>query len=275
MQAFWDKHKAWIILAVSLLSLLAIFGMSSKARADGPTKSASILPSIPGITTTGSWSGFYVGAHAGYGWSAYNGSMIYTDADKYPGFDATGKTIDTEGAIAGGQVGFNVQTGSIVWGIEADASWADMGGTAELLPYPKGYPANGAPAWVFTTNIDWLATIRGRVGVANGKTLTYATAGIAFAGVETSHNVVGPGYSAFGSRSDTLVGWTVGGGIEWMFAQHWSLKAEYLYYRFDDAGGIHTGEQSTSCKTPCAHTTDGFGGDIDLHTVRFGLNYRF
>lgn len=221
------------------------------------------------------WSGLYMGVHAGYGWGAFDGSMIYTDATKGDGFDATGKTIDAEGAIAGGQVGFNFQTGAIVWGIEADASWADIQGDARFLPYPVGYPKNGSPAWDFESQIDWLATVRARLGFASGRTLTYVTGGVAFAGSETSINVVGPGYKASGSKDETLTGWVGGGGFEWLVDRHWTVRAEYLYYNFGDAGGILKGTQMTSCNPACAHVTDGFGGNIELHTVRVGLNYKF
>ena len=221
------------------------------------------------------WSGPYLGVHAGYGWSAFDGSMIYTDATDGDGFDADAKTIDAEGGIAGGQVGFNFQNGSIVWGIEADASWSDISGDATFLPYPVNYPANGSPAWAFETSIDWLATVRGRLGIAADRTLIYGTGGIAWAGAETSLDVVGPGYDAWGRKSETLTGWTVGGGLEHALSRQWTIRAEYLYYRFDDVGGILPGMQMTSCNPACPHETDGFGGDIDLHTVRVGVNYQF
>jgi outer membrane immunogenic protein len=117
--------------------------------------------------------------------------------------------------------------------------------------------------------------VRARLGFVYGRTLIYGTGGVAFAGAETSIDVVGPGYDAWGRKSETLVGWTVGGGLEWLIAQNWTVRAEYLYYRFDDVGGILEGEQMTSCNPACAHTTDGFGGDLDLHTVRMGVNYKF
>ena len=264
------------LAAAMLVAILAV-GYCHDAKADGLPKSGSGILPIGEVAKAApsSWSGFYLGGHVGYGWSDFDGNMIYTDATKGDGFDASGQTIKAQGEIAGGQIGFNWQTGSIVWGIEADASWSRIEGDKQLLPYPNGYPKNGSPAWEFSTNIDWLATVRGRVGYASGRTLIYATAGVAFAGVETNLDVVGKGYDAYGSKSENLVGWTVGGGVEWMLAQNWTFRAEYIYYKFDDVGGILPGEQSTSCKSPCPHTTDGFGGDLDLHVVRGAINYKF
>lgn len=259
-------------IAAMFAALVIAAGYCMPAKADGLPKSGMLPIGEVAKVAPGSWTGFYVGAHAGYGWSNFDGSMIYTDATNGDGFDSSGKTLKGQGAIAGGQVGFNWQAGAVVWGVEADASWARIDGGAMLLPYPNNYDS---PAWDFSTSIDWLATVRGRLGFASGKTLIYATGGVAFAGIQTSHDVVGPGYSAYGSKSENLIGWTVGGGLEWMLAPNWTLKTEYLYYRFDDVGGILSGMQSTSCDAPCPHHTDGFGGDLDIHTIRAGLNYKF
>jgi outer membrane immunogenic protein len=199
----------------------------------------------------------------------------YTDANHGDGFDAAGKVIDGEGALVGGQLGFNVQTGSFVWGVEGDLSWSGLAGSKRLLPYPINYPANGSPAWDFDNQINWLATVRARLGITSGSLLVYGTGGFAFAEVESHLDVVGPGYNAWGQRTDTALGWTGGGGLEWMISRSWTLKAEYLYVNLGSVGGILAGEQTTSCVTPCPHTTDGFGGDLDVHTVRVGVNYRF
>lgn len=257
------------LAALTAVAILAV-GYCHDAIADGLPKSG-LLP-IGEVAKAGSWSGFYVGGHVGYGWSGLDGSMIYTDAKKGDGFDASGKTLDADGAIAGGMLGFNLQTGNVVWGIEADASWAGIEGNTTLKPYPA---SKGAPDWAFNSKIEWLATVRARLGFTSGRTLVYGTGGVAFSGIETSHDVIGKGYSAWGNKSENAVGWTVGGGFEWLLSDNWTMRAEYLYYRFDDVGGILAGEQSTSCKVPCAHTTDGFGGDLDLHTTRIGFSYKF
>lgn len=221
------------------------------------------------------WTGIYVGAHGGKAWSTVDGSMVYTDATPGDGFDASGKSLDGNGAIYGGQIGFNYQAGRMVFGIEADGSWAEIDGGERFLPYPVNWPANGSPAWDIDTSVDWLASIRARVGLTAGNTLVYATGGAAFAGIENRLNVVGPGYNGNGRKSEDVTGWTVGGGIEYALSRQWTIRAEYLYYRFDDVGGILPGTQTTSCKPACPHTTDGFGGDLELHAVRIGANHSF
>jgi outer membrane immunogenic protein len=281
------SHKLCAAILGALLALLLVEGAPVSAADKGGAKVAGAIaakPSdpapgkpdflpIPGaMVSSSTWGGLYLGAHAGYGWGGWDGSMIYTDATPYDGFDGDGKEIKSQGAIAGGQIGFNVQSGNVVWGLEGDAAWSDIKGARTLLPYPS---SSGSPAWEFDTNIEWLATARARLGLAAGNALIYATGGAAFAEVNSSLDVVGEGYSAWGHKNEIKTGWTVGGGVEWMFAQNWTLKAEYLYINLGKVGGILPGEQTTSCETPCAHTTDGFRGDLDIHTVRIGINYLF
>jgi outer membrane immunogenic protein len=175
----------------------------------------------------GTWSGFYVGINGGYGFGTYDAFSLKPD-----------------GALAGGTLGYNLQTGMWVWGIEGDFDWSDMNDSG----------ACGANTCKFKN--DWLATVRGRVGYAgwNGF-LPYFTGGAAFAGVKGSN-------SAFGSSSDTLIGWTVGGGVEYAMFNNWSVKLEYLYA---DLG-----------KFDCANcSAAGTDAAFKTNIVRAGINYRF
>src|SRR5262249_11103487 len=112
------------------------------------------------------WSGPYLGFHAGKGWGRWDGNMVYTDAALVPAepfgaFDDSSHTINSSSAIGGGQVGWNIQSGAIVWGIEADGSWAHFEGDTVMFPYPddpnRG-TAVGTPAWSFGVENNWLAT---------------------------------------------------------------------------------------------------------------------
>lgn len=229
-----------------------------------------------------SWTGFYLGAHGGYGSGGWDGSQIYTDAHMMPvwypaggAFDTSSHTIDTKGGFGGGQIGFNVQSGAVVWGIEADASWSGIKGDTVLLPFPDDPAAGtayGTPAWGFAIENKWLATVRGRLGVTAGPVLVYGTGGVAFGGFDITHTVIGyPDPEGRTSRrSDTKVGWTAGAGAEWMITPHWSLKAEYLYVKFSDVGGLTSGWAPAY-----GPATDGFKGDVDLHTAKLGLNFKF
>jgi outer membrane immunogenic protein len=179
---------------------------------------------------TWSWNGFYYGVHAGYGWS---------DIDWQEG--GLNGSHDGSGGTLGGQIGYNWQTGRLVYGIEGDlsAAWID-GGTG-----------------CCDHSVNWLASIRGRLGLAvnDNRTLLYATAGGAWADID---------YNGLASFSDTHSGWVVGGGIEHMLTPHMSVRAEYLYYALDDttapAGSLGVGPTNL---------------DPNIQTLRVGLNFKF
>lgn len=188
------------------------------------------------------WSGLYVGAHIGYGWTD-------TDWD----FGAGGAFSDSgRGGLAGGQIGYNWQVGRIVFGVEGDISSSWMDGTT------------GCPAGAFTCDhsVNWMASARGRLGVAvnDNRTLLYGTAGAAWADVDLTSNAV-PG----GGFSKTASGWVAGAGIEHMLTEKLSARIEYLYYGFD------------SIDAPAGTLDPGLPAKLDLSSqvVRFGLNLKF
>jgi outer membrane immunogenic protein len=169
------------------------------------------------------------------------------------------------GFIGGGQIGYNYQYGSsVVLGLEADIQGADIRGTTTgsgasqaILRTPfdsntnAGTITSGISAVAVQGGVDWLGTVRGRLGYLVTPTLLlYGSGGLAYgnawANVEqtsiehhfaTADLSLYPGYHnetstwlGGGRQSQILTGWTAGGGIEWMFMQNWSLKAEALYW---------------------------------------------
>jgi outer membrane immunogenic protein len=143
-----------------------------------------------------------------------------------------------------------------------------------FAPYPND-PAHGTgvgtPDWGFAIQNDWLATVRGRLGVTAGSVLLYGTGGVAFGGFSLGHTVVGyPDPSGRGgNRNETQTGWAAGAGAEWAISRNWSAKAEYLYYSFQDVGGTFTPDAKYG------PATDGFNGDFNIQSVRMGINYKF
>lgn len=180
------------------------------------------------------WTGLYTGLHAGYGW----GTSRQTDA-----LGVTTGNYDTDGFIGGGTLGYNFQSGQIVWGLETDISYSDINGTGFSGPF------------AYTSSIDWLWTVRGRVGVDMNGWMPYITGGFAMADVEAT-SLDG----AFG-RSDTKTGWTIGGGLEVKMDRNWSFKAEYLY--------VDLGSVRVATPTPIKADFD------ETHIVRAGINYKF
>lgn len=184
------------------------------------------------------WTGFYIGATAGYGW----GESRITD----PGVVTTGD-FDIEGFIGGATLGGNWQSGDLVFGVEGDISFADIDGSG----------AGGCSSDCFT-EIEWLGTLRGRGGFAINDLLIFAAGGLAVGDVFASSNING-----FGSNTETRFGWTVGGGLEWAVTQDFSVKAEYL---FVDLGHV---DIPTIQPTPDTADVD------ETHIFRVGVNFHF
>jgi outer membrane immunogenic protein len=218
--------KRFILAACAGLLAAAMASPSFAADMPGPYVAPAYSPAF-------NWTGFYAGINGGYAFGKSN----WTDTT-----GATTGDFDLTGALAGGTIGYNVRTGSWVWGFEADgaASWL------------KG---SDAAACCETKN-DWFATARGRFGFAFGQWLPFVTAGAAFGDVKMT--AVG-----FGSATATKIGWTAGGGLEYAFMGAWSAKVEYLYA---DLG-----------KASCGAAACGLDTDVTFKTsiVRAGVNYHF
>jgi outer membrane immunogenic protein len=198
-----------------------------------------------------SWRGFYVGLNTGYAWG---GDDTVTLSGS--GIGTASGSLSPSGWFGGGQIGYNAQFQSLVFGIEADLQGSNISDSF-------GGPIPGSPYFAqASTKVDWFSTIRGRVGYAAGPALLYATGGFAFANVDTEIAAIGPGTSVSFSNDQVKTGYTVGGGIEWAFAPNWSLRSEYLYVNLGD-------QDFTAPGGYAAHT------ETDFHTVRMGLNYRF
>src|SRR5205823_5167500 len=127
--------------------------------------SAPVLKAPPPIAPVATWTGFYIGVHGGVAWEQGQNS--------FTGYWAAAPiTTTATTGIAGGQIGYNWQQGSYVFGIEADGSWLGKGGTASAsATQPAG--CCGAVTYNAANQIRWLATARVRAGLAVGDTLAY------------------------------------------------------------------------------------------------------
>jgi len=181
------------------------------------------------------WTGFYIGVNAGYGFG--KSDWEFPAASPSP-----------KGFLGGATIGYNFQTGSWVWGVEADGDYSAIKGSTSCF----------VGLDTCETKLTWLATGRGRIGYAGWNNwLPYLTAGVAGGNIKATE-------SFFGSASKTKIGWTAGAGIEYALWTNWSVKAEYLYV---DLGNFDCG---VSCG---AVATDNVSFKTNI--ARIGVNYRF
>ncbi|MGY4504875.1 outer membrane immunogenic protein [Bradyrhizobium sp. GM24.11] len=209
--------------------LLALTGAASAADlAARPYTKAPVA-----VASVYNWTGFYLGIVGGGAWEAASGDP------------------KMKGGFVGGTAGYNWQTGNVVFGIEADGSWADVSASATT-------PVLGIPVTT-SSKTDALGTVRGRIGWAVNNVLFYGTGGYAW--IDNKISVSALGVTLSDSKFHS--GWTVGAGVEAFFAPQWSVKGEYLYRSLGSEtyfGGIGA---------PVA------SGTINFHTVQVGVNYHF
>ena len=183
------------------VSLLVAFSGSATA-ADLPNRIYAPIFTSPIF----SWTGFYVGLHAGYGVTEARrkGTVLAAPMN-------VSKSLD--GFIGGVHAGYNYQTGSIVLGVEADLDYAGAKGSTTALGVTS------------TDSFKLKGSVRGRVGYAFDRVLFYGTGGIALA--STSINTT---YLATSAKNDHVrIGWTIGAGAAYAFTDALSARLEYRY----------------------------------------------
>jgi opacity protein-like surface antigen len=236
--------------ALAAVTLVAMGAAATAADLSRP-------PVIQAPQPYAGWSGFYLGLNAGGGIG--NGRSDFSVGG------ATFATVNNSlpGAIGGAQAGYNWQTGMTVLGVETDFQAASLKGTltAPCLAL-CGLPLTAT----YSQKVPWFGTVRGRLGVASSGWLIYATAGYAYARLETDAFAAAGPASATISLRDTRSGWTAGGGIEVALAPNWSAKLEYLYL---DLGRHNT----TLAFAGVPATVDD--AHLTMNVVRAGVNYRF
>jgi outer membrane immunogenic protein len=215
----------------------------------------------PAFVSMHDWSGFYAGAQVGYGRSAFDWSAIgYADSqgDEYFGKSHKGNFF------GGVHAGYNLQAGSLVYGIEGDIEYA--GAKHQYLHAPD-------LNWGYDQKIGWQGSLRARLGYAHGNALLYATGGLAVA--ETKFNAVCywcEVSNASDTSKKTRVGWTIGGGVQYAIDRSWSVRAEY---RYTDLGKQNV---DTSAFWTLNDDTENFYADsvrLTSHAVRLGISYAF
>lgn len=217
----------------------------------------------PPTPPTVSWAGPYVGLNLGVAWNhaAFSDDigpsgtrLVFPAAMADPFWSPT-----TAGFTIGGQAGYNWQTGNVVYGIEGDLNWVDSRTSAIIN-------ANTIPE-AASTKLDWMSTLRGRVGWEFSHVLLYGTGGLAVAHFSDAWGYAPGGGHDF-TTNNVRVGWTGGGGLEYMLASHWTVRIEGLYADF--------GSKELTVVNPNSSFLSGTYSSSFRHsvsTVRGGLNW--
>lgn len=191
-----------------------------------------------------SWTGGYLGIHAGYG-----GGGLGPNTNALPNL-GTFFSPSVTGLIGGYQIGYLRKLPSnLVVGAEASMTYVSPVDQAKLVPAP------------FNTTVEYIATLRGRFGYAFGDVLPYVTGGVAFAGSRLDVN--GPDGDVLSSRRQIHTGWTAGAGVEFMLGDGWSARGEYSVT-----------DLASRTYSPSDFALRDVTVTPRIHALRFGLNYR-
>lgn len=245
---------------------------------------AIILLSALGTASaaTQNWTGFYVGAAAGYGWGEANDSINMqgdwvTDGTNDNTFltpYATNK-LNPNSFVGGAQAGYNYEIKHWVPGIAADFDYFGMSAN-----YSSGFLAHESAITTNTYSLDssfssnWLITIRPRLGYAFGSFLPYITGGLAIANQKFSQNLtqLNLDYTENASLSNVGLGWTVGAGVEYALRTQWQLTLEYLYV---DLPSNSVTTYGTFASVPVANYYSSHTVQLNANIIRAGLVYTF
>jgi opacity protein-like surface antigen len=219
------------MLRLALATAAAGVVAGSTFAAEMPVKAPRA--SAPIVAPSYNWSGAYIGANFGSAWS--NGSLAI------PGNNFYGGTTEFIGGL---QAGYNIQAGQLLFGVEGDIDWATF-----------NHPALPAPT-LGAVSQQWISTLAGRAGIVNDRWLVFGKLGGGWA--QSTAMIALPGSAWSGSA--VTGGWLVGGGIEYGFKPHWTVKLEYDHLALSN--------WNSPTVPPVA-----LSRDIDM--VKAGINYKF
>jgi outer membrane immunogenic protein len=242
----------------TVLAAAAAFAVASGAMTiQASAADLDFAPPPPPFVPT--WQGFYIGGHVGYGEADFDAGLVdlndfEDDEDDIVLFE---HDLTAGGILGGVHGGYNWQIGSFVLGIEGDISFTDWDDDDDDFLDDEFDGEGGSRA-----QVDFLASVRGRAGIAFDQILLYGTGGIAFADGEVR---VSDGDTSGTAEFDDI-GWVVGGGAEWMvIPQTFSVGVEGLWYFFDDDEDIFDDDDEVAAE----------GGFDDAWVVRARASFHF
>jgi outer membrane immunogenic protein len=259
------------LFAAHLVATAMVLGYSS-----GGVMAADLAVKAP--EPPARWTGCYIGVNVGGGTSGTNFSSAVGPGTHLLGADPAvvagsgGGGANADGPLAGGQGGCNWQIGALVLGLEGDVDY--FHGNPNFSNNTNTLTDGVTPFTVtqsLTTN--YLATVRPRIGIGADRNLAYITGGVAFTHVsyaESYTDGAAPPGAGTAAASKNLVGWTAGAGWEYAFADHWTVKAEYLIAGFPKSSAL-------GAITDNGGGSNSLGGssDVTIQLLRAGVNFKF
>jgi outer membrane immunogenic protein len=246
-----------ILLSTASLGVLSL--LSPALAADLPyAKAPSATPSVY------DWTGAYVGAFGGGGFGNHNINNSTGQAQPFADFSAN---YSSQGGLAGGEAGYNWQSGNYIVGVEGDLFWAGIQGS-DASQIANGSFA-GVGGAVDSDNWRWGGTLRVRGGYTVDRWLMFFTGGYAFGDIQHT-NTPPVGVGPVDKFNVTANGLTAGGGFAYAITNNISAKFEYRYYNFmgyNRAGSTLTG-LTTNGQLP--YTTNS-----SFSVVSVGLDFKF
>ena len=280
---------------IAATATVALAGVAMAADLRGPLQDTP--PSYGVLPATGpyNWTGGYVGVNVGFGGGIdhyntnLNGATTTTQGpDQYGNYDQQTSPFSanasdgqrSNGVIGGAQVGFNYELGgcgclggfgggfgrNIVVGVEADFDGTGISSGSALSSFASGFPFGYAQNVAVNNQINYLGTVRGRLGYAFDRVLVYGTGGFAYANTTTSLNVPANNISTTSSQFHT--GYVFGAGVEVAVTNNVLLRAEYLRAELDE-------KTVSSGAIPWTGFNYNVNERTDVNIVRAGLDYKF
>jgi len=248
--------KKMLLAGTALLTLVSGSAMAADLSRPPPP----VYTKAPMMAPIFSWTGFYIGGNVGGAWA----NRTITDSFGLLNF---GSGNNNGVFVGGGQVGFNYQVSSVVFGVEGDFDWAaNNNNSVTGIVGPLGH------TFTASANDRWMATVAARLGYAIDRWLIYVKGGGGWVGANSfTVTDVTAGTSVTAGSNNTISGWLVGGGFEWAFANNWSMRAEYDFF----------GLSSRSLTLPATFPVPVLAGDTfttgrnNIQMATFGINYRF
>jgi outer membrane immunogenic protein len=244
-----------ILLAAVSLGALSL--MSPALGADLPYAKAPVVAPL-----VYDWTGVYVGAFGGYGFGNHNVNNANGPNSPAANFTAN---YSSQGGLAGGEVGYNWQSGNYLVGVEGDLFWSGIRGNDGAQFLAGNFPGVTA---IDADDLRWGGTLRVRGGITVDRLLLFFTGGYAFGDIQHTNTAVpGNAVDQFTVHSNGLTG---GGGIAYAITNNLIGKIEYRYYNFN---GYNRPGNSVTGLTPngqIPYTTES-----TYSVITVGLDFKF